>query len=105
MVRRMSPAGDDDRVQLVGAVERLVQAEALHQVGLHLEWVHIREGLLGPGEDLPHGHPPGPHVAGHRGPHGPAGDGLHRHPLDGPILVVSEAVIVIGEQIFAQGGI
>ena len=52
MVRRMSPAGDDDRVQLVGAVERLVQAEALHQVGLHLKWVHIREGLLGPGQHL-----------------------------------------------------
>ncbi len=41
-----------EAVQLIRTVEGLVQPEPLLQIGLHLERVHVGEGLLGPGENL-----------------------------------------------------
>ena len=41
-----------DSVELVRAVGWLVEPEALLEVGLHLEGVHVGERLLGPGQNL-----------------------------------------------------
>ena len=102
VVGGVAPAGDDDSVELVRTVDRLVESEPLQEVGLHLEGVHVREGLLGPGEDLPHGDSPGPGVTSGAEP--PA-QSLYRHPLDGSVLVVPEAVVVGGEEVLAEGGV
>ena len=100
VVGGVAPAGHHHSVQLVRTVDWLVQSEALQQVGLHLEGVDVREGLLRPGENLPHGDSPGPDITGWTPP---PTEGFYRHPLDGSVLVVPQTVIVRGEEILAEG--
>ena len=56
----LRPAPRHGGVQLVRAAGGLVQAEVGAEVRLHLEGVHVREGLLGAGQELPKEHAEGP---------------------------------------------
>ena len=52
VVGAVGPAGHHHGVQLVRAVQGLVEPETFHQVCLHLEGVNIRERLLSTSENL-----------------------------------------------------
>jgi hypothetical protein len=55
-----SPTRNEDRKELVGAVERLGKAVTLVEIGLHLEGVNFRVGLLGSGHQFPQNDAKGP---------------------------------------------
>ena len=54
-----------------------------------------------PGKYLPHCDPPAPYVSAWR--ELTTLKGVQGEPLDRPVVVVSETVVVAGEEVFAQG--
>lgn len=83
------------RLQFIRTVDRLAEAIAVAQIGCQLERVHLLEGHRGQRGQFPQQHAEAPHVARRRVVF--LLQRFERHPLDRPVLVIAEAMIVIRE--------
>lgn len=95
---RMHPIAK--HLQLIRTVDRLTQSETVAQIRDQLEGVHLLERHRRQRRKLPQQDAEAPHVAGRRVHL--AVDYLQRHPLDGPILVVAQAMVVVGKEVAHQ---
>jgi len=98
MAGTVRPARCHNSVELVWTVCGLVEPEPLPEVGLHLEGVDVRKRLLRPRQNLPNCDTPGPDIAG-RGELLLPGYALNPHPLHRSVLIVAEAVVVVGKDV------